>query len=94
MGTLLNMLEIHSWESAVIKADGLKIFLGVNPTFFAVNADQDRRRCHEGLPRNVFSFKRSLLGACHNLRDCSAVNQFPNLSQPRKAACHSEFVLG
>src|SRR5260370_34316318 len=38
---LLNMLEIHSWESAAIKADGLKIFLGVNPTFFAVNADLD-----------------------------------------------------
>ncbi len=38
-GHLLNMLEIHSWESALIKADGLKIFLGVNPTFFAVNAD-------------------------------------------------------
>jgi hypothetical protein len=38
-GTLLNMLEIHSWESAAIKADSLKIFLGVNPTFFAVNAD-------------------------------------------------------
>ena len=41
MGTLLNMLEIHSWESAAIEADGLKIFLGVNPTFFAVNADLD-----------------------------------------------------
>ncbi len=41
VGTLLNMLEIHSWESAAIKADGLKIFLGVNPTFFSVNADLD-----------------------------------------------------
>ena len=39
VGTLLNMLEMHSGESALIKADGLKIFLGVNPTFFAVNAD-------------------------------------------------------
>jgi hypothetical protein len=29
------------WESAAIKADGLKIFLGVNPTFFAVNTDLD-----------------------------------------------------
>jgi hypothetical protein len=44
------MLEIHSCESAAIKADDLKIiarellgapeiFLDVNPTFFAVNAD-------------------------------------------------------
>ena len=41
VGTLLNMLEIHSGESAAIKAEGLKLFLGVNPTFFAVNADFD-----------------------------------------------------
>ena len=36
-----HMLEVHSWESAAIKADGLKILLGVNPTFFAVNTDPD-----------------------------------------------------
>jgi hypothetical protein len=34
-------IRLNSWESPVIKADSLKIFLGVNPTFFAVNADLD-----------------------------------------------------
>jgi len=34
-------LKFTAGRSAAIKADGLKILLSVNPTFFAVNADLD-----------------------------------------------------